>query len=207
MNSHSNSAKTCQYFFAPQSPWCYLGHARLVALSRQHKVHLEVRPFDLGKVFGISGGLPLAKRAPQRQAYRLTELARWAQFLQLPMNLQPKFFPVSPDAASKLIIATRLALGVEVALDLSQALMQALWAEEKNIGDEESLIQIANSCELDGRMLQKSSETASVQAEYDRHTDAASSANVFGAPWYIVDGEGYWGQDRLDFLERAFSKE
>ena len=198
-------SKICQYFFALQSPWTYLGHERMVALARRHGVQIEVRPFDLGKVFSLSGGLPLAKRAPQRQAYRLAELARWSEFLQIPLTLQPKFFPVSPDASAKLVIATRLALGVDVALTLAQAIMRGLWAEEKNIGDDETLVQIANSCELDGRMLLKSSQTASVQAEYDRNTEDASAASVFGSPWYVFDGEGYWGQDRLDFLERAFA--
>jgi len=199
-------SKVCQYFFVPQSPWSYLGHARLVAMAAQHGVAIEVRPFDLGKVFSQSGGLPLAKRAPQRQAYRLTELARWAEHLQLPLTLQPKFFPVSPEAASKLILATRLAHGVDVALTLSLAIMRGLWAEEKNIGDAETLASLAQGCGLDGRQLLKSSETASVQAEYDRNTEDASAANVFGAPWYVYGGEGYWGQDRLDFLERAFAK-
>jgi 2-hydroxychromene-2-carboxylate isomerase len=199
-------SKICQYFFAPHSPWSYLGHERFVALAKQHGVQIEVRPFDLGKVFGVSGGLPLAKRAPQRQAYRLVELARWSAYLEAPMNLQPKFFPVSPDAAAKLVLATRLALGVDVALDLAGAIMRGLWAEEKNIGDDDTLIQIANSCELDGRVLVKSSQTASVQAEYDRNTEDATAANVFGSPWYVYDGEGYWGQDRLDFLARAFEK-
>ncbi len=199
-------SKICQYFFAPQSPWTYLGHARLVAMAKQHGVAIEVRPFDLGKSFSVSGGLPLAKRAPQRQAYRLVELARWAAFLGIPLNVQPKFFPVSPELAAKLILATRLALGVEVALDLAHAIMRGLWEEEKNIGDAETLVQIANSLELDGRQLLKTSETASVQAEYDRNTDDANAANVFGAPWYVFEGEGYWGQDRLDFLERAFAK-
>lgn len=199
-------SKVCQYFFVPQSPWSYLGHARLVAMAAQHGVAIEVRPFDLGKVFSQSGGLPLAKRAPQRQAYRLTELARWAGHLQLPLTLQPKFFPVSPEAASKLILATRLAHGVDVALTLSLAIMRGLWAEEKNIGDAETLASLAQGCGLDGRQLLKSSETASVQAEYDRNTEDASAANVFGAPWYVYGGEGYWGQDRLDFLERAFAK-
>lgn len=198
--------KICQYFFVPQSPWSYLGHARFVAMAKQHGVAVEVRPFDLGKTFSVSGGLPLAKRAPQRQAYRLLELARWSEFLGLPMNVQPKFFPVSPDAASKLILATRLALGVEVALELSLAIMRGLWAEEKNIGDTETLVQIANGCGLDGRQLLKTSGTASVQDEYDRNTEDANAANVFGAPWYVYEGEGYWGQDRLDFLERAFAK-
>jgi len=198
--------KVCQYFFAPHSPWSYLGHERFVAIARQHGVQIEVRPFDLNKVFGVSGGLPLAKRAPQRQAYRLTELARWSEFLNAPMNVQPKFFPVSPELAAKLIVATRLALGVDVSLELSQAIMRGLWAEEKNIGDEETLVQIANSCGLDGRMLFKSVETASVQAEYDRNTEDATAASVFGSPWYVFEGESYWGQDRLDFLERAMAK-
>lgn len=199
-------SKVCQYFFAPHSPWTYLGHERFVALAAQHGVQIEVRPFDLGKVFGVSGGLPLAKRAPQRQAYRLTELARWSEFLQVPLNVQPKFFPVSPELAAKLIVATRLALGVEVSLTLSHAIMRGLWAEDKNIGDEETLVQIANNCGLDGRMLFKSAETASVQAEYDRNTDDATAASVFGSPWYILDGESFWGQDRLDFLARAMAK-
>jgi 2-hydroxychromene-2-carboxylate isomerase len=197
-------SKICRYFFVPQSPWSYLGHVRLVALAKQHGVQIEVCPFDLGKVFSVSGGLPLSKRAPQRQTYRLQELARWSDALQLPLNAQPKFFPVSGEAAAKLIIATRLALGVDAALALTDAIMRALWVDERNIADADTLVQIANSCEFDGKMLFKSSETASVQAEYDRNTDEAIAANVFGAPWYIVDGEGYWGQDRLDFVERAF---
>jgi 2-hydroxychromene-2-carboxylate isomerase len=199
-------SKVCQYFFATHSPWTYLGHERFVALARQNNVQIEVRPFDLGKVFGVSGGLPLAKRAPQRQAYRLVELTRWSEFLGVPMNVQPKFFPVSPELSSKLVLSARLSHGVDKSLELAGAVMRGLWAEEKNIGDEETLVQIANSCGLDGRMLVKSAETASVQAEFDRNTEDATAANVFGSPWYVLDGESFWGQDRLDFLERAMKK-
>jgi len=195
--------QVCQYYFAPHSPWAYLGHARFVALCKAHKVAIELKPLDLGKVFGASGGLPLAKRAPQRQAYRLLELARWSEFLGVPLTLQPKFFPVSPDAASKLIIAARLSNGLDAALALSEAVMRGLWAEDRNIGDDATLVAIANDCELDGAALLKASATASVQAEYDSNTEAGTAANVFGSPWYILDGESFWGQDRLDFLERA----
>ncbi len=158
--------KTMTYFLTPQSPWAYLGHARLVALAQAKGALVDIKPFDLGRVFSVSGGLPLAKRAPQRQAHRLIEMARWAQFLNLPMNVQPKFFPVSPDAASRLIIAARTSLGEAVSLDLAGA-------------------------------------TQGVQDQLERNTDEAIAANVFGAPWYVVDGEGFWGQDRLDFVERA----
>jgi 2-hydroxychromene-2-carboxylate isomerase len=198
--------KTCEYYFSPQSPFAYLGHARLMEMAQQHGVQIEIKPADLGKVFSLSGGVPLAKRAPQRQAYRLLELQRWSEYRKLPLNLQPKFFPVSGETASKLIIATKLAHGTDAALILSGALMRAVWVEDRNIADTDTLAAISAACGHDGKELVKAAETASVQTEYDRFTDEAIAANVFGAPWYVVDGQGYWGQDRLDFVERAFAK-
>lgn len=198
--------KVCEYYFAPQSPWSYLGHERLIALARQYDVHIEMKPVDLPKLFSVSGGLPLAKRPPQRQAYRLLELKRWSEHLNLPLNPQPKFFPVSGEPSAKLIIATKFAHGTDAALDLTSAVMRALWAEDKNIMDADTLIALANAAGHDGAALFKSSETAAVQNEYEQFTSDAMAASVFGAPWYVVDGEAYWGQDRLDFVERAFQK-
>jgi 2-hydroxychromene-2-carboxylate isomerase len=199
-------SKVCQYFFAAHSPWAYLGHERFVALAQKHGVQVELKPCDLSKVFGVSGGLPLAKRAPQRQAYRLLELARWSEYLGIPLKTQPQFFPVSPELANKMIVAARISHGTDVALMLAGAIMRALWAEDRNIGDEATLVQIAGGCDLDGKALVKSAETASAQAEYDRNTDDANAASVFGSPWYVLEGESFWGQDRLDFLERAMTK-
>ena len=199
--------KTIEYFMSPQSPWTYLGHARLVAMAAQRAVQVEIKPFDLARVFAASGGLPLAKRAPQRQAYRLQELPRWSQHLGVPLNVQPRFFPVSPDAASHMLIAARTSLGGEAALALAGAIMQSLWVEERNIADQATLVQLADLAGLDGQMLLKSSETAGVKAQYDSNTSAALAANVFGVPWYVVDGESFWGQDRLDFVERALDRQ
>jgi 2-hydroxychromene-2-carboxylate isomerase len=175
-------------------------------MASQYGVHIDLRPCDIGKVFNASGGLPLVKRAPQRQAYRLVELQRWSQHLEIPLILQPKFFPVPPDLAAKLIIATQLAHGTATALALTGAIMAALWAEDRNIADVDTLANIAINLDLDGKALLKSAETASVQSEFDQYTDKALEANVFGSPWYVFEGEGFWGQDRLDFVERAFAK-
>lgn len=199
-------AKICEYYFAPQSPWAYLGHARLIALAKQYDVQIDMKPIDLAKLFSVSGGLPLAKRPPQRQAYRLVELKRWSAHLGLPLNLQPKFSPASGDAASKLIIATKFAHGTDAALQLTGAIMHAFWADDKNIIDSDTLAGLANDAGYDGAALVKASETTSVQNEYDQFTNDAMAASVFGAPWYVVDGEAFWGQDRLDFVERAFQK-
>jgi 2-hydroxychromene-2-carboxylate isomerase len=198
-------SKVCEYFFAPHSPFAYLGHDRFVAMAEQHQVQVIPKPFDLSRIFGVSGGLPLAKRAPQRQAYRLRELARWSEFLGKPMVLQPTHFPVNSDTAARMIIAVQLAQGSRAALELAGAIMRAVWEEQRNIGDTDTLVAIANAQERDGATLLKSAETASVQAEFDRFTDEANAASVFGAPWFIYQGEGYWGQDRLDFVERAFA--
>lgn len=199
-------SKTCEYYFSPASPFAYMGHGRLMQMAKKHDVQVAVKPCDLGKVLSVSGGLPLAKRAPQRQAYRLLELKRWSELLNIPLNLHPKHFPVPGDPAAKFIIATNLAHGTDAAMAVTGAILRAVWAEEKNIADADTLAAIGLQFGLDGKALMKSSETASVQAEYDRFTDEAIAANVFGAPWYVVDGEGFWGQDRLDFVERAFAK-
>ncbi|MES2935263.1 MAG: 2-hydroxychromene-2-carboxylate isomerase [Pseudomonadota bacterium] len=199
-------SKICTYYFAPQSTWAYLGHERFVGIAKTHNAKIELRPIDLVKAFAVSGGLPLSKRPPQRQAYRLAEIKRWSEHLGLAINAQPKFSPVSPDLAAKLIIATQLAHGTEVALGVAGSIMRALWVGEQNIADPDTLAGIAFEAELDGKQLIKSADTASVQAEYDRFTDEAIATNVFGSPWYVVDGEGFWGQDRLDFVERALAK-
>ena len=132
-------------------------------------------------------------------------MTRCAAHLGVPLNVQPKFFPVPPEQAAKLIIAARTSLGAGAAMELAGAIMRALWEQERNIADDATLVQVADLAGFDGRMLVKSAETTGVQEQFDKNTDDAIAANVFGAPWYIVDGEGFWGQDRLDFVERALA--
>ena len=196
-------SKTVEYFMAPASPWAYLGHQRFVAIAKKHHANIELKPADIAKVFGATGGVPVAQRPLQRQAYRLAELTRWSTYLQIPLNLHPTFFPVSGELASKLIIATQQEAGAEAGLSVAFALGRAVWAEEKNIADVDTLASIADGLGLKGIDLMAHASSEAVAADYTRHTDDALAAHIFGVPWYRVDGEGYWGQDRLDFVERA----
>jgi 2-hydroxychromene-2-carboxylate isomerase len=190
------------YYFAPGSPWTYLGHARFAAMARAAGAQVRVLPVDMGgKVFPVSGGLPLAKRAPQRQAYRLVELKRFAEHLGLPLNLQPKHFPVSGDPAARLIIAVRERDGADAAMALTGAVLRAIWVEERNIAERDELAAILAAQQLPAVRLDES-ETAAVRERYDADSQRAVEAGVFGAPSYIVDGELFWGQDRLDFVQR-----
>lgn len=198
--------KTVEYFIAPQSPWTYLGHERFVAIAKKQGAQVLLKPCDVNKVFAASGGVPVSQRPPQRQAYRLAELTRWSQFLQTPLNLHPKFFPVNGEQAAKLVIAAQQTSGTEAALALLGALGRACWAEEKNLADADTLAAVANSIGLDGAALLTRSAGEAVASDYARNTDDAIAANVFGVPWYQVDGNGFWGQDRLDFVERALAE-
>ena len=197
---------TVQYYFAPQSPWTYLGHLRFWDVARKHGARIEVLPVDLGgKVFPVSGGLPLGKRAPQRQAYRLLEMKRFSEHLHAPMNLQPKYFPVAGDEAARLIIAVEGADGADAAMHITDAVLRAVWVEERNIADEATLAALLAERELPARRLEESHSQA-VAERYETNTQRAIDAGVFGAPSYVVDGEIFWGQDRLDFLDRALAR-
>lgn len=197
--------RTVDYYFAPQSPWAYLGHQRFAEIARRADARIRVMPIDLGgRVFPISGGLPLGQRAPQRQAYRLVELQRFSQHLGAPLNLKPKYFPVGGDDAARLIIAVDLAAGADAAMALSGAVLAACWAQERNIADDKVLAQLLDEQGLPAALLEQSHSQA-VQVRYEAYTQQAIDAGVFGAPSYVVDGEIFWGQDRLDFVERVLA--
>ena len=189
------------YYFAPQSPWTYLGHPRLAAMTRATGATVRVLPVDLGQVFPVSGGLPLGKRAPQRQAYRLLELQRFSDLLKLPLHVKPKYFPVSGDDAARLIVAVDSHDGAEAAMKISGAVFAAVWAQQRNIADEKVLAQLLVEQGLNPARLEQSHSQA-VHERYEANTQQAIEAGIFGAPSFVVDGEMFWGQDRLDFVER-----
>lgn len=197
--------KTVDYFFSPSSPWTYLGHTRFAAIARAAGAQVNLRPVDYGKVFPVSGGLPLKARPLQRQAYRMMELKRWRAHLGMPLNLDPAFFPVPSNDACKIIIAAETH-DSEATMTLAGAIMRACWAEEENIADAGVLAACADSAGLPGTTLMARVSEAAVTARFDAYTEEAITRQVFGAPTFIVEGELFWGQDRLDFLERALAR-
>ena len=190
------------YYLSPASPWTYLGHDAFVALARKHRASVAVKPIDLGRVFPVSGGLPLKQRAPQRQAYRLVELKRWAAHRGLPINLQPRHFPVPSELASCWLLAAA-ELDEDAPLRLQAALGRALWAEERNIGDADTVRSIAAGLGLPVDQLAERAAAPDTRMHYDTLTQEAIDRGIFGVPTYGARGEMFWGQDRLDFLASA----
>lgn len=193
------------YYFSLVSPWTYLGSRRLEEIAARHRAEVRPVPVDLGRVFPVSGGLPLAKRAPQRQAYRLVELARWRDHLKMPLNLHPQFFPANETVAAACVVAVRLDHGDAAALKLAHATMRAVWVEERNIADPQVVQALLAAQGLDAAAVMARAMRPDIAEARQEDTEAAIGLGVFGAPTYVVDGELFWGQDRLDFLDRKLA--
>lgn len=195
--------KQLDYYFTLLSPWTYLGSKLFEEMVQRHQVEVRVLPVDYGRIFPVSGGLPLAKRAKQRQDYRLIELQRWRAYRSQPLNLRPKHFPTDVRLASGAVIAAR-EQGKD-AMGLSHAMMRAVWAEEGNLADRATLLKIAAAQGFDAEALLTAAEKPDAGARFEADTAEAIERGVFGAPTYLYKGEMFWGQDRLEFLDRALA--
>ncbi len=191
------------YYLSLNSPWAYMGGPRLAAMAQRHGAEVRVKPVNLGEIFPTTGGLPLPKRAPARQAYRLAELKRWSAFLDLPLTLHPAFFPAPEALAAGCVIAAGQSGGDP--LGLTQAILCAVWAEEKNIAEEATLAELAKVSGHDPQALLAQAQEPATAETYAGYTAEALERGVFGAPSYVFNGEVFWGQDRLEFLDRALA--
>lgn len=197
--------RVVDYYMTPVSPFTYMGHARLREICARHGVQIQLRVMDLGKVFPVSGGLPLKDRPAQRRAYRMMELKRWRAHLGLPMSLEPKFFPVSAEPAATVILAALEQHGLNAALDIAGDCLRAIWAEDRDISSRATLQEILGKRALDAEALLAHAGSAEVAARYVQHSQEAIARGVFGSPTYALRDELFWGQDRLDFLDRALA--
>jgi carboxymethylenebutenolidase len=192
---------TVDYYLSLNSPWTYLGHDRFLAIAASAGARVRLWPVDFSVIFPQTGGLPVPKRSPQRQAYRLQELARWRDFLGVPLELHPAHWPADDRTATGLVMAARDD-GLDAAR-LAGACMRAVWAEQRDIGDEATVLAIAAEQGIDGEALLPRVDAC--LAERERDSRNAIERGVFGAPSYVIGDQIFWGQDRLDFVERALA--
>ena len=194
-----------EYFYGIPSPFAYLGSNRLLSLVKKYNVEIIEKPCDLvGGIFAKTGGIPVPKRSLQRQKHRLDELKRWSDFLNIKINLKPKFFPPKdPHLPSKYTIAANLLV---FKLVFGHELLKQIWSEEKDISDMKNIEMVSNIFKLEFKELSDLASSDKVREIYQSNTEEAIRKNVFGSPTYIFNNELFFGQDRLDFLERALNK-
>jgi 2-hydroxychromene-2-carboxylate isomerase len=196
---------TVDYYMTLNSPWTYLGSALFAEIAKRNDATVNIKPCKFGPIFEQTGGLPLPKRSPQRRAYRMMELKRWRDVRGIPVTLEPKHFPCDDTAATRLVIAAKLQ-GKD-AHKLSLELGRALWEREESLADPATISSAAQRAGFDAAELRPGHSDAELDVLHDQFTKEALIAGVFGAPSFVLpSGEIFWGQDRLELLERALKK-
>lgn len=190
--------KTLVYYFTMTSPWAYIGHAVVTELAAKHGLKLDYRPIGLGQIFPETGGVPLAKRAPARQAYRLVELQRWREKRGVHVNLHPKFFPFDVALMDRVVLAL-LQSGKDAAAFIPRG-FRAIWSEDRNMADRAEVAKLLQEAGLNADTVLKLADSPEIVAAYQANIAQALAAGVFGSPSYVLDGELFWGQDRLELL-------
>jgi 2-hydroxychromene-2-carboxylate isomerase len=194
------------YYVSLNSPWTHLGAARIEAMAMAQNASMRIYPVDFGTIFASSGGLPLPKRSPQRQAYRLQELARWRDHLGIPIHVQPKFFPAAEQLTAGCVIALRETMGDQPAIKLAHRVLKAVWQEEKNPGDPATLAGLITDVGLDADKIMALGSDPKWTELRTADAKTALDRGVFGAPSYVIGDEIFWGQDRLGFVERRLAR-
>ena len=189
------------YYFSMHSPWAYIGHVPFMEVVRRHGVNVTYKPISLSDVFAKTGGVPVGKRHPARLRYRILELQRWREKRGLKFNLHPKFWPFAAEAADRFAVAVAAA-GHDPNPFLRRA-FAALWEEEQNLADDATLTKLAKAEKLPGAELLSEAKREQTKATYEQNTADAIAIEVIGSPSYVLNGEVFWGQDRLDLLDDA----
>jgi 2-hydroxychromene-2-carboxylate isomerase len=185
------------YYFAAISPFTYLAGQRLEGIAAAHGATITYKPLDPMALFPRTGGQVPKDRHPARLAHRLQELRRWSAVLGMPLNLKPMFWPTNPAPASYAIIAAQKAGEGDIA-GLAHAFPRAVWAEERNVAEDEVIRDILAAHGFDPAIADKGMLMAA--EAYANNLEEAVSKGVFGVPFYVVGEEMFWGQDRLDHL-------
>jgi 2-hydroxychromene-2-carboxylate isomerase len=203
LKAESGMQRKIDYYFSMVSPWAYIGHAVFSDVARAHNCAVVYRPVSLGELFSDTGGLPLAKRHPLRQKYRLIELQRWRERRKLPLHLKPAHWPFDVTLADCTVIAM-IEAGHDPDAFLRRA-FPAVWEEQRDLGDAATLAAIADKVGLPGAEIVARASDPHIMTIYEKNRDDAMDTGVFGSPAYVLDGEVFWGQDRIEFLADALA--
>ena len=192
-------ARQVDYFFALYSPWSFLGHKLLTEIATRHKLRLVYRPTPLIDLFSETGGKPLAERPESRQRYRWMELQRWRDKRGIALNLKPKYWPYPSTLADRCVIALNM---IEHDPNTYVTLAyKAVWEKDLNLADETIISSLLTASGLKAQDVIAAANSDMAHSIYRDNKQAAVAAGVFGAPSYVIDGEVFWGQDRLELLD------
>lgn len=195
--------RTIDYFLTMASPWAYLGHAAFIEIAARHGAQVRWRPMPVRRVFDATGGLPLPRRHPARQRYRLVELQRWRERRGLPLHLAPRHSPFDASLLDRVVLA--LASRGRDPDTFARLAFAGIWSQERDLGTREVVADLLARAGWDAAAILEEADGDETARAYEANLTDAIAADVFGAPSYVLDGEVFWGQDRLDLLDEALA--
>lgn len=202
--------KTIDYYYSTRSNFTYLGAARLNAMAKAHGRRIVHRPILLSVTMPAIGGMAFGERPTMLRNYSMRDALRWADHLGVPLLREPVHHMGPVELPSGIVIAGQRAAarGEPGDVDaLSLAVLQALWRDDRDIADRTVVAELCGSAGFaDAEALMDEAMSAGVQAELQRNCQEAIVRGVIGAPTYFVDDEPFYGQDRLDFVERTLAR-
>ena len=195
-----------EYYYSAHSAFAYLGAAALYEICAAHDVTLTHRPILLSPVVEAAGGPSFASRTqPHLDYYFGREIERWAEWRSVDIvNFRPTHHDNPIDLPNGVIIAAQQA-GADVDA-VSLAILKAHWKHDADIADRDSLHEILAGQGVDADALLDAALSDRVQKQHSENTEAAIELPVFGSPTYVVNGDPFYGQDRLELVARALQQ-
>lgn len=195
--------RSIDYYFTATSPWTFIGHDLFMEIAKRHALKVNYKPVSFTKVFAATGGLPLPQRPPVRQRYRLMELQRWRDRRGLTFNIRPRHWPFDATLLDRTIIT--IVNRDEDPDPFMRLVFDAIWEEERDLGNPEEIAALLEERKLDAKAILEEARGSGTEGVYLLNLENALAADIFGAPSYVLDGEVFWGQDRLELLDDALS--
>jgi 2-hydroxychromene-2-carboxylate isomerase len=189
------------YYFTSSSPYVYLGHEEIRSVAGRHNATLRPLAVDLSAMWAVSGQVPVAQRPKIRQDYRLIDLQRVAERRGLALNVKPKFSPADPALAD--LVAVALVAEGQSPLDFMDRVFSGYWAREEDMADRLQIEAYLSELGFDAAAIIERAESPESAATRKANADAAVAASLPGVPGYVLNGEPFFGQDRIDDLEHV----
>lgn len=202
-------ATEIDYYYSIRSSFAYLGAGRLAEIAARHGTTIHHKPIKLPIVLPPIGGQPLEQRPPLRRAYAQRDLLRWADYLGIEIHADPIHHPGPQELPAGIVVAAqrwvRRRGGAGNVDLLSQSILEALWRYDRDIANNEVLARLVKQAGFDPAILLAEAMDESIQLEIDRNCREAIVRGVMGSPTYFVGDEPFFGQDRLEFVDRALA--
>ncbi len=192
---------TIDYYFYGASPFTYLGHGAFMAMAGRHEVQVNFKPVNLFVLWEVSGAVLPAKRPPVRQRYRLVELQRMAEFRGLPIHTRPEYWPTETTLGDQAVIA--LVEAGKSPAHYMQRVFSGVWADQLDLSDRSVVAGMLSDCGFDAQAILERAASQDIAAIRARNSEEAVAADAIGVPAYVLNGEVFWGQDRIELLEFA----